>query len=80
MADALTGRTQRQQLALAREAQAQQQRDLAEQKRKLTAIEEGQRAIGRGGGGLFAFIDQPLDGQQNGLKTKLGGERKAVAS
>ncbi len=73
MADALTGKQAKQQVALAREAQARQAAEIADQKRRVGLVEEGQRAITRGGGGLFAFIDQKLRGAANQLGTTLGG-------
>lgn len=82
MADALTGRTARRQLGLAQEAQRRQTQQLAEQERKLTAVETGQLALARGGGGgLLAYIDTPA-GQDaaatSPLRRLFGGNAQAA--
>lgn len=60
MADAITGKSAKRQAALAAEAQRRQEERLAEQERKVAAVEEGQRRVRMGGRGLLAFVDNDL--------------------
>ena len=57
MADALTGRTPRKQYRLASSQNAEQKARLAEEERKISAVEEGQRRMRGGGRGFTAFVD-----------------------
>ena len=69
--DGLTGKTARQSYKLAA-AQADEQRArLAEEDRKLTAVEDGQRRMRSGGRGFLAFLED------NGLADKLGSSAEA---
>lgn len=79
MADALTGKTARRQLDLARQAQATQAAQLADQERKVAAVEAAQaKLLTGGGGGLFAYIDDKVtDPAKQGLKKYLGGQAAA---
>ncbi len=51
-----------QQRAEARNAQAQQQALIGEEKEKLRQVEEGQKRARRGGRGLLAYIDDNQGG------------------
>lgn len=53
----LSQKTAKQQYALAAEAQASQERRLAEEKSRLAAVEAGQKRVRMGGRGLLAFVD-----------------------
>ncbi len=73
--DGLTGKTARKSYQLAA-AQADEQRArLAEEDRKITAVEDGQRRVRSGGRGFLAFLEE------SGLSPKLGAsvEPKAKA-
>ncbi|MGE0698292.1 MAG: hypothetical protein AB7O57_04280 [Hyphomicrobiaceae bacterium] len=80
MADALTGRTARRQMALAEQAQADQRAELERQRRNLDLIEAGQRRIASGGGGGgLAFVDGTLANATLGGQTApLGGQTAAL--
>lgn len=56
----LFGGGQDKQLREMRRAQQEQQAQLAEERRRLEAVEEGQRRVRTGGRGLLAFIDDQL--------------------
>lgn len=77
MADALTGKTAKKQLALAEEAQAAQRAALAKQQADLDAVEAGQRKmLAGGGGGLLAFINSKVKDET--LRGTFGGGDAAV--
>ena len=79
MADALSGRTARRQMALAEQAQADQRAELDRHRRNLDLIEAGQRRIGGGGGGGLAFIEGALaNGTLGGQTATLGGVTAAT--
>ncbi len=74
MSDALSGRTGRRQLELAREAQASQRAEIAKREADLDAVETGQRnLLTGGGGGMLAFIDKRKKQAEEALKTTFGG-------
>lgn len=65
--DQLTGKAQKQQLALAAAAQEAQKAQIAKGEADVAAVEAGQKKLrAGGGGGLLAFVDRSLS-------TTLGG-------
>ena len=60
MANALSGKSARQQAELAAIAQARQEQRLAEEKAKLDQVEAAQRLTRTGGRGMLSFVDEKL--------------------
>lgn len=61
MADAITGKSAKKQLAMSRAAQAEQAARIAEGERKVKAVEDAQGKIREGQGrGMLAFVDEAL--------------------
>lgn len=75
MADALTGATARKQYRLAAAQNAEQKARIAEEERKVAAVEDGQRRLKGGGRGFLAFLEG-MD--QSALGDTLGGPQGAV--
>jgi hypothetical protein len=70
-------------MQMAREAQRDQRNNLAAERKRLDAVEAGQRNVMRGGGGgLLAFLDEeeaPLGGDVQPVGSQKTRSRSLVA-
>lgn len=80
MADALTGKTAKKSYRLAAKSQATESARLAEEERKVAAVEDGQRRIRQGGRGFLAFIEESGLADQIGQTADAGAVNPRSAS